>query len=330
LKYTGKIIALAFPEVFVKRSTDLICKFLPFVGVGTKQYIKAGHAALLLIENKTGLIRYFDFGRYSTPDGYGRLRCIETDAELHIGFKAILAPKGTLQNLEQILHWLTDNPQKINASGRLLASVCDTINYNKAKTYLLSLQDRGSIPYALFDKNSSNCSRVVANTILQSTDTKKIINRLNFNKLFTPSTVGNVKVAASNGIVYEVTGTQIKHFTSIPLKENIFNLFDKNVPPTLCPKDKVNAPEHWCFLEGIGSSTYFEMVPCVLPANHFRIKRYNTHLVLDFDGVFVSNKFDSTTPYKFTYDSHCKHCHILQGGEKIKLNCVGAFSEFNS
>ena len=89
---------------------------MPFVGVGTKQYIKAGHAALLLIENKTGLIRYFDFGRYSTPDGYGRLRSIETDAELHIGFKAILAPEGTLQNLEQILHWLTDNPQKTNAS----------------------------------------------------------------------------------------------------------------------------------------------------------------------------------------------------------------------
>ena len=103
MKYTGKIIALAFPDVFVKGSTDLICKFLPFVGVGTKQYIKAGHAALLLIENKTGLIRYFDFGRYSTPSGYGRLRSIETDAELHIDFKAILAPDGTLENMKQIL-----------------------------------------------------------------------------------------------------------------------------------------------------------------------------------------------------------------------------------
>jgi cytochrome c len=68
----------------------------------------------------------------------------------------------------------------------------------------------------------------------------------------------------------------------------------------------------------------------LLPANHLRIKRYNTQLALNFYGVFFSSEFDVSEPYKFTFDSHCKHCHILQGSEKIKLNCVGAFSKFNS
>jgi len=54
LNYTGKIIVLAFPDTFVTMSTEWVCKLLPLLGLGTRDYIKAGHAALVLIENKTG------------------------------------------------------------------------------------------------------------------------------------------------------------------------------------------------------------------------------------------------------------------------------------
>lgn len=64
MKNTGKIIVLAFPDTFVKMSDELMCKILPLVGLGTRTHIKAGHAALVLIENETGVAQYFDFGRY--------------------------------------------------------------------------------------------------------------------------------------------------------------------------------------------------------------------------------------------------------------------------
>ena len=79
---------LAYPDTFVTMSDEWICKLLPLVGLGTRDYIKAGHAALILIENRTGVARYFDFGRYVTPKGHGRVRGANTDAELEIPFKA--------------------------------------------------------------------------------------------------------------------------------------------------------------------------------------------------------------------------------------------------
>ncbi len=98
MKYTGKIIVLAFPDTFVKMSTEFICKMLPLVGLGTREYIKAGHAALALIENETGKSRYFDFGRYVTPPGHGRVRGANTDAELIIPFEAEIDTDENLLN----------------------------------------------------------------------------------------------------------------------------------------------------------------------------------------------------------------------------------------
>jgi hypothetical protein len=330
LKYTGKIIALAFPDTYVRGSTELICKLLPYLGLGTKQYIKAGHAALLLIENKTGSVRYFDFGRYITPPGHGRVRSAETDAELLIDFKAIIDAKGALQNIDEMLQWLDASPRKTRGSGRLLASVCDTINFERAETFILNLQERGSIPYGVFEKEGSNCSRLVAESLLNATDDTHIIKRLKFNKLFTPSTVGNVEIAATNGVVYEVFDGKIKHFKGTALKENLTNYFDKKNLPVLGPHNKLIIPGHWHELKGIGSTAYFEVVPSDLPKHHFRIKRFNEFLDLDFDGVYLSSDFNIKESYIVTYDSHCKFCHVLQGNKKIKMNCVGDFSMFNS
>ncbi|MDE0599678.1 MAG: hypothetical protein OSB51_10935, partial [Dokdonia donghaensis] len=88
MKNTGKIIVLAFPDTFVKMSDELMCKILPLVGLGTRTHIKAGHAALVLIENETGVAQYFDFGRYITPPGKGRVRGALTDVELVVPVKA--------------------------------------------------------------------------------------------------------------------------------------------------------------------------------------------------------------------------------------------------
>jgi len=331
LNYNGKIIVLAYPDTFVTMSDEWICKLLPLVGLGTWDYIKAGHAALILIENKTGVARYFDFGRYVTPKGYGRVRGANTDAELEIPFKAEIGDDGKLTNLEAFLLWLDRHPEKTHGEGRLLASICDSINFKQAENFIAELQSRGSIPYGAFDKTGSNCSRFVTDTILGATSEKKIIKALNFNKKFTPSTVGNVE-KASLGMVYEVFQGHIRRFGGSAFKENLTNYFGRKSSSTMAEVNTVSQlPSTVQELSGIGSTAWFELLPDEgLLSGHFRIRRYNEQHAIDFDGIYVSEEFDDSEPYQFTFDSHCEYCHILQHNKKIKLDCVGRFSAFSS
>ena len=157
LKVTGKIVVLAYPDTFVKMSDEWICKFLPLVGLGTREYIKAGHAAQVIINSETGEAHYYDFGRYITPKGYGRARSARTDVELKIPFEIEFDAEGNMTNLDRLLLWLEAHPEKTHGEGRLIASVCEPVDFDKAKKYALSVQNRGSIPYGAFKKDGSNC-----------------------------------------------------------------------------------------------------------------------------------------------------------------------------
>lgn len=330
MKPTGKIIVLAHPDTFVKVTDEWICRFLPLVGLGTREYIKAGHAALVLIENETGDAFYYDFGRYVTPIGYGRVRGANTDVELEIPFKATFTGNNSLKNLEEFLLWLDANPEMTHGEGRLLASVCDLVDFEIAKKHILNLQYRGSVRYGAFSKTESNCSRFVTDTLLAATKEKGLRKALKFNKLFTPSTVGNVEKAATKAIVFQVLGGVISEFNSSAFKENLKNYFHKTRPEKE-EKSLPKLPEKVQKLDGIGSSAWFELLPEKLPLNHFRIKRYNELHVVDFDGIYkTSEAFDEKSPFRFTYDSHCEVCHILQSDKKIKFLKVASFANFNS
>ncbi|MEZ4858661.1 MAG: DUF6695 family protein [Flavobacteriaceae bacterium] len=333
MKITGKIVVLAYPDTFVKMSDEWICKFLPLVGLGTKEYIKAGHAAQVLIENKTGNAFYYDFGRYITPKGYGRARSVKTDAELEIPFLMKLDSENTITNLEDLLLWLEAHPEKTHGEGRLLASVCNFIDFDKAKNFVDSLQNRGSIPYKAFAKKGSNCARFVTDTILASTSEKKIKKALNFNKKFTPSGIGNVEKAGF-GNIFEIFNGEIKPFEGSALKENLKNYFHKKDPsavgtsPNLGEKN-YHVPQNFQKLEGMGSSAYFELIKMeALPQYHFRIKRYNERLEEDFDGVYFSKEFEASKPFQFTYDSHCAFCHVIQEEKKLMLKAITPFQNF--
>lgn len=324
---TGKIIVLAFPDTYVTVTDEWLCKFLPLVGLGTKEFIKAGHAALILVENKTGNAAYYDFGRYVTPDGLGRVRGANTDAELTLPFKAQIN-KDRIENLSDFLLWLDANPDKTHGEGRLLASVCADIDFNLAETYIKNLQNQGSVSYGAFQKNGSNCARFVTETILSATNNKAIIKALKWNKKFTPSTVGNVEKSSAYK-VFEVSDGKINTFNGSALKENLKNYFHKK--RTIVEKVKVkDLPETSQLLAGIGSNAWFEIVKEELPLNHFRIRRYNDWHQMDFDGVYIASEgFDSNKKYQFAYDSNCEYCHILQNDKKIKFNRIASYSNFN-
>ncbi|WP_025664978.1 DUF6695 family protein [Aquimarina megaterium] len=325
MNYTGKIISLAYPDTFVKHSDEPSTKVLLALGLGKHSYIKAGHAAFVLIENKTGQAEYYDFGRYITPQGYGRVRSAVTDVELAIPFKAIITPEKKLGNVEEFLLWLEANPDKTHGDGRLVASVCDYIYYEEARDYVLSVQEKGSIPYKAFGKEGSNCSRIVTDTILASTDYAKIRKPLLRNKLFTPSPLGNVEKAAIGNPIYQVEQGKLHVYPGSVFKENLTNYFDKNIPETkhnqtVRPKEVLKNAH---FLSGTGSSAYF-ILNKSLEKDLFEIRRYTEYGKEDFKGLFAvaEGYFNILKSYSFVYDSNCKYCHVEQNGKKIRFELV--------
>ncbi|MCB0435879.1 MAG: hypothetical protein KDD08_07495, partial [Mangrovimonas sp.] len=99
---TGIILTLAYPETIVMVAKEWYSPYMRYVGIGKKNYLRAGHAALVLIDKATGVLEYHDFGRYITSEPNGRVRGRETDFELHFPVKAHIK-EGTIQNLEELL-----------------------------------------------------------------------------------------------------------------------------------------------------------------------------------------------------------------------------------
>lgn len=329
MRYDGKIIVLAFPDTFVKMSDELMCKILPLIGLGTRTHIKAGHAALVLIENATGNALYYDFGRYVTPEGSGRVRGANTDAELEIPFKAIIK-NDILENLDAFLLWLNAHPEKTHGSGRLVASLNEHVNFEKAYTYIARLQEQGSIPYRAFGNLGSNCARFVTETILASTQERHVIKALKLNKKFTPSTVGNVEKSASNK-VYQVHQGVIYDYSSTALRENLTNYFDKRVPETHLQdgKDAIVIPEGAQLLTGIGCGAWFYLEK--LTENQVLITRYTETGIPDCKGVAeIPSGFDITKKHTFVYDSNCAYCTIEQTEKIYRFDLTRKEITFNS
>ncbi|WP_271784109.1 DUF6695 family protein [Aquimarina algiphila] len=326
MNYTGKIISLAFPDTFVRFSDEKnASSLLQLFGLGKNGVIKAGHAAFVLIENKTGIAEYYDFGRYITPHGKGRVRSAITDVELEIPFKATFTIGGKLANINEFLLWLEKHPEKTHGSGRLVASVCDYIFYDKAKKYVLETQDRGSIPYSTFRKEGSNCSRIVTDTILNSTDNSRIRTPLLRNKLFTPSPLGNVEKGSMENKIYQVEKGVLVEYPNSVFRENLTNYFDKKIPP-FEEKKKVVVPDFLKdahFLSGIGSSAYF-IIKESLQKQLFEIRRYTEYGEENFKGLFRATRdgFDITKEHHFVYDSNCKYCHIEQDEKRFRFEQV--------
>ena len=331
MKQQTQIIVLAYPDTYVTMSDEWICRVLPLLGLGTREYIKAGHAALILVGDQ-GELLYFDFGRYITPKGYGRVRSAQTDAELRVPFRAILDRSGRIKNLSEVLGWLDQNPDKTHGDGRLIASVCQEVEYTKARSYIEGLREKGSIPYGAFNRLGSNCSRFVADTLLASTTSTRVRRGLIRNKLFTPSTVGNVEIAATDNKIYQVQSGKIVTYRGSALRENLKNYFDKSRPAVQNKNTTAyeDLPEGAQFLGGIGSQAWFHLDVNQLAEGLYRIRRFTSHGVLDYDGVYESRTFRPDRSFEFTYDSHCGYCHVYQDNQKIFFKGKGSFAQFNS
>ena len=330
---TGLVITLAYPDTVVMVAEEWYSPLLRLVGIGKKNYVKAGHSALVLIHKEKGDLEYHDFGRYITLTPYGRVRCAYHDAELKFPIKAKLKD-GEIDNLEELLLFLSNNPELTHGNGKLVASVAE-VNYSKTKKYIREIQSKGALRYAAFARQATNCARFVACATMAGTLSNTVRKRLQRSLLFTPSTIGNVIRASSTGVVYEVNNDCVATFKSSILKENLKCFLDKldgyepSLEGSLLPKkiDGVLSEAQW--LGGIGSGAWFEVTKNeVLQQYQYRFRRISPYGNIDIDAVLedVSKEFSIDEMYTIAHESHCQKCIIIQKGKKIVLEYVGQFS----
>ena len=185
------IIILAWPEGMVEAAGAWYDKIAAKDG----KY-RVGHSALCLISNSNKKVHYFDFGRYHTPIGFGRIRDAETDPDVDVKESAIIK-NGKIVNVNKILLEIANN-KAYHAKGNLYASIMYKINFSKGFKFAKEWQKKGAMPYGPFVANGTNCSRFVAKTSIKAQPS--IIKRLRFQFPFTisPSPKRNVSIGNNN------------------------------------------------------------------------------------------------------------------------------------
>ncbi|WP_370476961.1 DUF6695 family protein [Tamlana flava] len=326
---TGIILTLAYPETIVMVSKEWFSPFLRFVGVGKKNYLRAGHAALVLINKETGILEYHDFGRYITPEPTGRVRGKDTDNELDFHLKAKIE-NDKITNLDEILEFLGTHPKLTHGDGKLIASVCQAIDYKKARAHITKMQEKHFIRYAAFIKDACNCARFVTDSLIASVTDSKMKKRLVKSKWFTPSTIGNVLLADTEDYVYEVSESgQITEFEGSQQSENIRCFLDKlkdhkvNFVGTLKPKPIDGLHEKAQWLPGIAAGAWFELHKIGNDVE-YHFKRISPYGNLDVHDRFVVDdaSFDYHLEFEFIHYSNCKFFHVKQNGKVFRFERV--------
>ena len=319
----GIIIILSYPDTIVRPAYwETLSNFWPKIGVGGTHAVQAGHAALLLIKKNEQEINYFDFGRYITTYGNGRVRSKETDPELVVSVTAKFQ-ENKLTNLEEILLWIENHPDKTHGDGRLVASVHEEIDFKKASDFIHQLIDKKEIPYGAFLKNGTNCARFVTDTIIASSENRKIGKQLKKSNLLTPSPIGNVIKANTNNTIYTVYQQEIANYPNRSVvkeyKATFFTKFtgEPNLNGTENPNLDIFTLLNGTWLGGIGSGAWFKIEEKTA-LNVYKIARYNANGVQDFVGLFTSEDktFTILKDYIFVHPTSCKEIYIQQDNKK--------------
>ncbi|WP_339754502.1 DUF6695 family protein [uncultured Winogradskyella sp.] len=323
------ILTLAYPETIVPHAKEWYSKFLRFLFVGGKNHVRAGHAALVLIDKSTGILEYYDFGRYITSSPNGRVRGRNTDFELNFTITAKIE-NNKIRNLDSILEFLATQPKLIHGDGNLYASVCDAVNYNLARKYIDKMQCEDFIRYAAFKKKASNCARFVTDSLIACTTDVAIKKRLQNSKWFTPSTIGNVVIADTESYVYKVSEEgEINKFNSTVSKENRRLFLDKlkeynpSLVGTIEPKHNNIKVEHAQWIGGIGSGAWFEVYD-IKSDLEFRFRRISSYGNIDCDGIYIIDKqgFNINLDYQFVHYSNCLFFHIEQDSKQYRFDFI--------
>ncbi|MFP4557060.1 MAG: DUF6695 family protein [Bacteroidales bacterium] len=324
IKYSGIAIVLAWPETFCKQAGAWYDLPMRWLGFNVDYFYQAGHAAVILVNKKTGEPRYFDFGRYHAPYNHGRVRSSETDTELTVLTKAEVEG-GRVANIDDILAELQKN-KSYHGDGTLYSSQMP-IDYDKALAKALDLQSRHFLPYGPFVYGGTNCSRFVSTVIQAGSPPLKNLIPLKFFVPLTPTTLTNITAGAyrlampklnANGKKIEVPRPNYRDWA-----KGLGWLKETFPAPERHPDVPTNA--QWLSGEGYGS--WYE----VSVNNEFlELNEYGPQGKHESKAFFkIDADFQPEQPFEITYPSNCKVLTIKQHGETIQMTPLDNLSEEN-
>jgi len=305
---TGAIVNIAWPDTKVRKTNAPYDGLMTVVGLCKDGYYQVGHAALLLIDYRTNEVRYFDFGRYHTPYGYGRARDIESDPELHIETKAELVD-NQVSNLPEILLELQSNPST-HGDGKMYATITHDIDFDRSYNTAKLIQATEATLYGPFQFFGTNCSRFVATVYKAGLNHGWKRWKINLSYLYFHTCLTNIITTHTHKNMYVVDhGTWRHEENKMAIYNTTASIEDANTNHVAVHSRQAIPEEAQC-LSGTGGDTFFT-IKRTGRSHLFRIRRYSEYGHLEIDDFFKLNTvgLDITRPYQ----------KIKQGDQVYKL-----------
>lgn len=326
-------IPISWPDQ-TARGDEAWMGFLKKIGLVKNLNFKVGHAAILLIERRTGAIRYYDFGRYIAPRGYGRARSALFDPRLEVKTQANWK-ENNLLNLKEILSELTSNEKATHGGGRLLCSIAEGINFKLATEYAERIVSKGPLLYGALANENNSCSRYVAQILTEGMDKQDSrIRSILYPECLKASPTSNVTNAARSGLIHIYTQNELSQktmnrrqsllFQIDLLKDNFYSaraakLKDDSHPGLIGePARHSTIPKKATWLGGIGEGVWMHLEQI---DNLYLITRYHVSGEEDYKVVaYTEENFLYEAPYEFTFDIDYRKHVVNQSNQHITFH----------
>ncbi len=311
--HTGFAIALAWPQTYCKQPGSWYDGLSNILGISRNRYYKAGHAALVLIDIKSNKCYYFDFGRYHTPFGYGRVRSANTDYDLKIRTKPVFSEdKSQILNYTDILEELQGN-ESCHGDGDLYASYC-TIDFNKSFAKASQLQKDSPIRYGPFIIGGNNCSRFVYQSIIPGLLRKADYIKLKYLIPVTPTPMSNVRSFNNTYCVPDNNGTGCNYLPEYKGKSFI----NRTLPE---PDRSQNISDKAQWLSGEGAGSWFLLTE---EDDKLLMSRFSPNGDLECEEYFenITGRDIDSEYYEITYLTNCSILSLIVGGDIYRLNRI--------
>ena len=312
----GTIIALAYPDVFVKATEGQYNRFLSWIGIVNKGIVRAGHAAALYI-TQDGTILYGDFGRYITPTFKGRCRTHLTDPDVTISLRAKFDTYGRLENLQEIVDFLLDHPEITHGEGLLYLGVHYNVDVQAAWLRARMLSLRGSIDYGPFTLKGTNCSRFVWSALWLSR--KGFLFQLLMLYRSLPSAMPlDLVMMAKPEDRFIGLKTGLISF-SIDRWSMWMRLFEKPKSANFLHINKTSLYNgRGTYLGGVGAGSWFS-IDQIKETQLLITRRSERGKVLFSHWYQRPLDLDLTKPYDFIFDCNAHFCMIQQGSRRFRI-----------
>jgi len=329
-------IILTWPDATI-RGDEKWMMFFKKIGIVKNLNFKVGHTGIIIINHLDGFMRFYDFGRYITPRGYGRARSSSSDPLLRIDIKAVIKNKNIL-NIDTIIAYLESIKGALYGHGKLYFSIVHGINFNSAQSYGDACVVQGTYPYGAIAKNNNNCSRFITRMLLKASSKFHFWHSINFPETIKSSPISNLVNVVSDRIIYSYTPkekivkfkmTRFQSFWFLlkQLGDNVSTHKSKYLPTdqsigAMQYKEKPSSlPDVATYLGGVGDGAWYYYE--IMDNNQILIQRFTTNGELEYTVIGMAPpQLDLHKKFKITYDSHLLFTHIVQGKQRIKIKHI--------